>query len=255
MANLYFSAINKSDLLACSAGSNLAHCTPCLIHLNCGCTLMQSSMVRNQADNPIVQNRCVGNLSENSVYHAVNLAVLNEFYDMTNITIDGQTLLRNKDKLALDDNSKLPIFRDDSIEKYLAADESASYSLKKLARAMENETVIYHSSSEAIIDRYISSRTPLTLWGIDKFTILSSSLMVVISFLIITIVGTLKNRTAIRDLNLRLVGIPSLAILPQARALQVKQEYLLTQRTTPNVSVLDWNQIMLNRIIREDAWQ
>jgi hypothetical protein len=118
-------------------------------------------MVRNQAHSPIVQNRCVGNLSENSVYHAVNLAVLNEFYDKTNITYDGQTLLRNKDELALDDNFKLPIFRDDSIEKYLAADESASYSLKKLAWAMENETVIYHSSSEAIIvaKKWLKQRT------------------------------------------------------------------------------------------------
>ena len=89
IANLYFSAMNKSDLLACSSGTNLAHCSPCLIHLNCGCTLMQSPMVRNQADSQIVQNRCVGNLSENSVYHAVNLAVLNEFYDMTNITTDA----------------------------------------------------------------------------------------------------------------------------------------------------------------------
>jgi len=144
MSNLYFSSINKSDLSACSTGTNLAHCSPCLVYLNCGCNLMQSSMIRHQADNPIVQNRCVGNLSENSVYHAVNLAVLNTFYEMTNISIDGKTLIHNKDKLSLDDNFKLPIFKDDNVEKYLAADESASYSLKKLARIMENETIIYH---------------------------------------------------------------------------------------------------------------
>ena len=205
-------------------------------------------MTQGQADKPILHNRCVGNISDTTVYHAVNLAVLNTFYDITNVTITGQSLLRSKEKLSLDDNFKLPIFGDDDIDQYLAADESISYSLRKLSRSLENDTVIYHSVSEALIDRYLTSRTSSTFWGIDKFTLLTIGMTIILAFLLILFVGTVKNKRVLRDLSIQFAGIHGLTTIPQAKALNLKSEFLASQQSVPNKTIINWNEELLKHL-------
>ena len=68
-------------------------------------------------------------------------------------------------------------------------------------------------------------------------------------------VGTLKNKTALRDLKLQLAGIHGLTSLPQATSLKVKQEYVVAQTTTQNIGTFYWNEALWHRVLKEDAWQ
>ncbi len=89
-----------------------------------------------------------------SVLHSVNLAVLAKFYDLTNASIMSHDLF-DFSELKEPKPIEWPIFEADS-ERLLAADKAAGYSLEKLAISMQNDSVVLHSSSEALLHDLIS---------------------------------------------------------------------------------------------------
>ena len=83
------------------------------------------------------------------VSHALNLAVLQTFYELSNASLNGAQLV-NVSLLKTVRPISFPFFSDQT-SKLLAADESASYSLKKLAESLQNDSVILHTPAEAVV--------------------------------------------------------------------------------------------------------
>ena len=256
LSNLYFES-HSTDRDACTHTSELSQCNPCLIHLHCGCTLKQRSELRGRPYVVIINNQCVGIVTTNTVYHAVNLAMLNEFYDMGNITMDGKTLLRIRSKLSGADEFKLPLFGYDNVDKLLSADETASYSLKRLAENLKNNTVIYHTASEAMITRYLASHVPSTLWGIDKMNLIFIGIGILFVLLSLSLISSLRNRRALHDLNLKVVGMAGITMIPHVKSLKLRPEFFSGELCEMNVtnSAKNWVEDMMKHIIREDNWQ
>jgi hypothetical protein len=80
--------------------------------------------------------------------YSVNLTVLQSFYDLTNATVSGK-VLTPLNKLQETQPLDLPFF-EKGVDKWLAADEAASYSLKNVGEGLQNDTVILHTSAEAV---------------------------------------------------------------------------------------------------------
>jgi hypothetical protein len=81
--NLDAEAINASDTTNCGISQEIQRCIPCLVALNCGCNLRQRVA---KTTSVVVANQFVGNSTENSVLHPVNLIVSQHFYNLTNYT-------------------------------------------------------------------------------------------------------------------------------------------------------------------------
>jgi hypothetical protein len=80
-------------------------------------------------NNVLEETDCAVHNSSNEVLYAVNLAVLQFFYDLTNATVSGKTLtpLSKLQELQL---LELPFFGKE-VDKWLTADKAVSYSLKR----------------------------------------------------------------------------------------------------------------------------
>jgi hypothetical protein len=75
---------------------------------------------------------------------------MRHFYDMTNVSISGRDLFapsKLTDQPAID----WPLFADNT-SGILARDKEAGYDLGKLADSLNNNSVVYHSPSEAALD-------------------------------------------------------------------------------------------------------
>jgi hypothetical protein len=124
-------------------------CAPCLITLSCGCSLSTNEAVLSAA-----RSDCESRNATVDVLHSVNLAVLQSFYDLANVSLTGNKLnkpasLREAQPL------KLPFFGDGTA-KLLAADESTSYSLRRLTDSLKNDTIILHTPAEAVLKELLS---------------------------------------------------------------------------------------------------
>ena len=126
---------------------SFAPCAPCLVSLPCGCSLTSGEI---QLAGPPV---CTNLTTSTSVLHAVNLIVLQHFYDLDNVNLSGSTLLPPTNLPPLLP-LRLPLFSENA-SRLLAADESLDYSLRKLANSLANDSVVLHSPSEAILYDYI----------------------------------------------------------------------------------------------------
>ena len=126
---------------------SFAPCAPCLVSLPCGCSLTSGEI---QLAGPPV---CTNLTTSTSVLHAVNLIVLQHFYDLDNGNLSGSTLLPPANLPPLLP-LRLPLFSENAT-RLLAADESLDYSLRKLANSLANDSVVLHSPSEAILYDYI----------------------------------------------------------------------------------------------------
>ena len=124
-------------------------CSPCIIRVPCGCSLLADELeiVRDEFE-------CENKSSTLDVGHAVNMAVLQSFYDMANETVLGSSLFEPHE-LREPEPLKLSFFGDTI--KLLAADERASYSLQKLADSLRNDTVIINTPAEAVLRQMLNS--------------------------------------------------------------------------------------------------
>jgi hypothetical protein len=97
----------------------------------------------------------------------MNLAVLQAFYELNNVSLYGAQLVDAK-LLETVQPIKLPFFSDRT-NKLLAADEEAGYSLKKLTESLENDSVILHTPAEAVVHYLLRQKSlmrplELTSW-------------------------------------------------------------------------------------------
>ena len=145
-------------------------CDPCMLTVGCGCTVRAEGV-------SIVGNLCPENSTEFSIMHAVNLIVLQNFYDITNHSLTGKTLFSTENKIVPQGVNWE--FFGEKISTLLSADDTASYSLRKLANSLQNESTIFHTQAEALLSSYISEHHYDRVWGIELITIHSWSLLIV----------------------------------------------------------------------------
>lgn len=117
-----------------------APCVLCLIRLSCDCFLRHrpSSVGRNPTshhDQRIIAPKPVcksNNTVPTSVLHTVNLALLQNFYDLTNETISGRDLFRASEPIE-PKPLNLQLFSDNT-NRLLSADKESSYSCQQFAK-------------------------------------------------------------------------------------------------------------------------
>jgi len=100
---------------------------------------------------------------------------MRHFYDMTNVSISGRDLFapsRLEDQPAVD----WPLFSDNT-SGVLARDKEAGYDLAKLAESLKNESVVYHSPSEAVLDDLIAKLQEFKLTKIEIGILLGIGLL------------------------------------------------------------------------------
>jgi hypothetical protein len=132
-------------------------CSPCLIHIECGCSLLsdETTLFSAQTTRP-----CDNFSATVEVRHSVNLAILQSFYEVTNISLSGRSLLRAEQ---VPEHQALELkFFGEATDKLWAADEAASYSLKRLSESLKNDSVIMHTPAEAIVHEMLTRNTLLT---------------------------------------------------------------------------------------------
>jgi hypothetical protein len=105
---------------------------------------------------------------------------MRHFYDMTNISISGRDLFapsKLEDQPAVD----WPLFADNT-SGILARDKEAGYDLGKLADSLKNNSVVYHSPSEAALDDLLDRLQQF------KLTKLEIGLFVCLGLLILAVI-------------------------------------------------------------------
>jgi len=88
-----------------------------------------------------------------SVLHSVNLAVLQNFYNLSNVMIYGRDLF-DSTKLVDPQPVDWPLFSQNT-SRLLAADTATGYSLNELVDSLQNNSVVLHSSFGALLCDFI----------------------------------------------------------------------------------------------------
>ena len=206
--------------------NSLLECDPCRVILGCGCKLSTGIT-------EIATHKCPENSTESNVAHAVNLIVLQHFYDTTNLTLTGKTLTTEEDKLFPE-----PVdwkLYGEKVDKLLAADDTASYSLKKLALSLQNDSLIYHSPAEAMLSDIIHEQANHKLFGID-LSIFNSWLIVILIIIVgIIIVFHFRMRKKLNNTShlVQRLGVTAALIgTTKSQSIQLK-----ATTTLPTISV------------------
>jgi hypothetical protein len=150
---------------------------------------------------------CDNHTSSTEVSHAVNLAVLQAFYDLDNDTLTGSALLPSKMRDI--QGIKLPLFDTDRL---LAADETAGYFLRKMVDALQNKSVILHTPAEAFIHDFMTRMVEISKFPgwTSWFTYVSVLPWAVIGLLVIAQVRTTMRLRALAAafLSVRMTKLP-----------------------------------------------
>jgi hypothetical protein len=202
-------------------------CAPCMLKIGCGCSISarETTLVAKQT-----LRDCGTFLSHVEARYAVNLAVLKSFYDMTSFNLTGRTLWA-----AGQTPEQQPLelkFFEDAANRYWAADETASYSLKKLADSLKNQTVILHTPAEAVVHDMLSRNVMFTTSAWSQWTTWLSLLpWAAVVFLVIwqCIIHRRMSTLMIAAPAAMCVGLP-----------KTKAFVLLTPPPTTTMSPLEW---------------
>ena len=196
-------------------------CSPCFLSLSCSCAMTAGEM------EVVAENAsCDNYTSKVEVSHAVNLAVLQAFYELTNETLTGSRLLDQR-KLGDLQPINFPFFGD-STKKLLAADEAAGYSLKKLTESLQNDTVILHTPAEAIIHDYLQRNAAL-----KNFELLSwSTWLTILPWVAVALIAAVQFRMflRVRALTIAMTAI-GYARVPKVGAFLLRTEPPTTTET------------------------
>ena len=134
-------------------------CNPCLITLGCGCEVRSPT-------SDIVKRSCIDqNSTDSKIEHVINLAMLQHFYDITNLTASGKTLFGSNDKI-IPEQVNWNLYSE-KVSNLLAADDSQKYSLQKLAASLKNNSVAFHSPVEVLLSEIINQQANHSFLGID----------------------------------------------------------------------------------------
>jgi hypothetical protein len=196
-------------------------CVPCLITLGCSCSLVANEIVI-RAENP----DCDNYTSQVQVSHALNLAVLQTFYEMSNASLNGAQLV-NVSLLKTVQPINLPFFSDQT-DKLLAADEAASYSLKKLTESLQNDSVILHTPAEAVVHDLLRQNSLMRSFEITSWT----TWITLLPWVAVAILMALHVSTFLKMRSLSAaVAMMGLSRLPKINAFAVRTEPPTTAET------------------------
>jgi hypothetical protein len=171
----------KNITIMCTGlpAQSIGECNPCLITVGSGCKVMSKSIT-------IVERPGVINISSISqAWHAVNLIVLQHFYDTSNLTITGKSLMSEDNKL-LPEGVNWKLYGE-KVTSLLAADDTASYSLKKLASNLQNESVVFHTPAEAILSSIIHEQAKHKIFGIE-LSVFNAGIITALVFVVVCLV-------------------------------------------------------------------
>jgi len=103
-----------------------------------------------------------------SAMHAVNLIALATFYKTTQANLTGQRLLE-PGTFKQPANLTINFFSDEA-RKLLARDDEVAYSLKKLAKGLRNDSLVYSSATCAILFKYIQKQSDnRAFWSFQQY--------------------------------------------------------------------------------------
>ena len=166
---------------------SVEECNPCLITLGCSCSLLAGELeIRAEAPS------CDNYTSQTDVSHAINMAVLRTFYEATNDSLTGAQLL-DPSMMETIQPIKFPFFSEQT-DKLLAADETASYSLKKLTESLQNDSVILHTPAEAVIHDYLQRNSLLNSFELTQWT----TWLTILPWVVVTLLVTAQVRTYLK---------------------------------------------------------
>jgi hypothetical protein len=134
---------------------------PCLVHLDCGYYLNSNGSII------VRENDCDTNQPlTSSILHGIDLPLLQTFYDLTNETISERNLY-SPDELKRPTPLLLPVFGH-NITQMLAADTAAGYSLEKLALSLKNESVVFQTPAEVMLNQLMQQvSAPRSFWTFE----------------------------------------------------------------------------------------
>jgi len=127
-------------------------CKPCILHLQCNCALYATGLNLTADSSTCPEDKTF----HASIWHPINLALLNKFYDQTNLTISGRDLFEPNETLSLQP-IQWPTFAE-NVSRILASDSQKSYSLNKIANSSAIDSVIFHSSSDALLYEFFTQK-------------------------------------------------------------------------------------------------
>ena len=215
-------AANYSDLqIKCpdSTRTPTASCSLCLIQVACGCVLQT-------ANETLAQERDCHSEHDSSsnILHAVNLALLNKFYNLTNTTLSGRSLVPSN-RAVTPQPITLPIFGQ-NVEKILASDQAASYSLEKLVSALDNQSTVYNTPADALLHSVLERLSePPSLW---KTT---SDWLAGINCLVYLIVAALMVAWYKTHQRLNVVSAALMLGVTKTQAYELRNQYVYSQPT------------------------
>ena len=149
------------DLVCPQSQRKIPGCTFCVINIPCKCSLS----TRKLYFSPRLVD-CYESSSNFSIFHPVNLALVQEFFDEKRFTsLLADSLFTTPVQLAIPDFS----FYNHSMSKILAADTKTHLSLKKIAVAAKKDKMIFKTLTEPLLSGDISLQSS---W-LDTNTIVS----------------------------------------------------------------------------------
>src|SRR5208282_1652643 len=212
-----------------------APCTPCYLRIGCGCHIRtqsgQSLLDSARREDASELDDCERHwYTKTPVLHSVNLAVMRQFYDMTNKSILGRDLFPPSE---MEDHPPIdwPLFSDNTSE-LLSRDKEAGYDLSKLSEGLQNKSVIFHSSSEAVLHDFMSKFQEFKLGNLEIGLITGVCLLLLTNLCLILKVKSHGKR--IHEL--------SLAVLARCQRFPLTQSFVLkndpTKTTKTEVEML-----------------
>jgi hypothetical protein len=182
-----------------------------LVRLLCGCSL-------HAAEGEIISNAVIdcdfSRLRSPAPEYPVNLAILENFYDLTNLSE-----ARNLQRSSLYGSTGLPNFAPLTIPQFsenmtnlLAADTELSYSLSKLTANLQNESVVLRSPMEALIYDYLERQTS-SVTRVDWTDWQTWTLTVVVPLCIILVVLNYRFYQRMNNLNNLITAKAALGLL------------------------------------------
>ena len=202
-------------------------CNLCVVQLRCGCSVFDDKGIDTWTN-----SRCHhGDANATTLRHTVNLIAIQTFYETINATLSSSQLYQPSEMKEYE-QLNIPLF-EDRTEHILTRDKENSYSLRKIAAAMENESVILHSPTEAMILDLINKHEETTFWDVP-WNLHTYTMIFFGGFYVLLVLFILHLR---RQLNNRLLELAGIAAIPGARALNMWHIKTITQTTTAATTV------------------
>lgn len=229
----YLFNIDKYSLICNGQATNHGGCKSCLIELNNNCSLHTEQYF-------IPQSRTKqGEKTEQIVHHTTNLALLQKFFDETQLeTIHGSSLTLTEPAIII------PQFKyfEDNVTQTFATDDKYKLDLEKTAQSTRDQSMIVRGLSEAIVLGKINP--PNNFWSNFE-----SLLLIICSILIaILIINTGILWWKLQVITVSIATLNTRIQMPAAAEIQDKL-FLDFFLTTINPNATDKRQININQTI------